>query len=111
MNAKRQQTEELPLFQTAPGDPEVERFLYLLAHYGRMTRRDFLIVAKWQPRTVRMLAEAAGDQVVRGQFGFELVEFASLDEVKHAAEIAIAQGKKMIAYGTKMLNRAHQKVG
>jgi len=103
--------DDLPLFQAKPEDPSVERFLFLLAHHGQLTRKDFKALEGWNDRTVRDLAEAAGGQVVRGPKGFSLEELTTVDEMKHAAEIAISQGKKMISYGVALRIRAHKRIG
>lgn len=102
---------ELPLFKASKEDPNVERFLGLLAHYGRLTRRQFVSITGWSERDVRALAEAAGARVVRGQEGFCLFETADAEEVLRAAEAAISQGKRMIKYGLALKSALHGRVG
>lgn len=103
--------QDMPLFLAQPADPNVDRFLGLLRHYGRLTRRQVAAITGWNERDIRALAEAAGDQVVRGQHGFTLAESADLEEIKHAADAAISQGKKMIHYGVALRRRAHGRIG
>lgn len=103
--------QDMPLFLAAPADPNVDRFLGLLRHYQRLTRRQMSAMTGWSERDIRALAEAAGDQVVRGQAGFTLTETADLVEIQHAAEAAISQGKKMIRYGVALRRRAHRRIG
>jgi hypothetical protein len=102
---------ELPLFRAVRSDPNVERFLRLLGVYGHLTRRQFAQITGWTEREVRALAEAAGDEVVRGQQGFCLFDNAPVDEALHAAEDAISQGKKMIRYGLAIKRRLHGRIG
>ena len=104
---------ELPFFDAEREDPNVDRFLRLLGSHGHLTRIQLRQITGWSERDIRSLAEAAGDQVVRGQNGFCLTESAlrdNLDEVVNSAEIAISQGKKMIRYGVALKRRVHAKV-
>ena len=105
------QSPELPLFKADADDANVERFLGLLRHYGRLTRRQFVSITGWTERDLRALAEAAGAQVVRGQEGFCLFERADAEQVLRAAEAAISQGKRMIRYGLALKRRLHGRVG
>lgn len=105
---------QLPLFRAEPEDPNAQRFLSLLAVHGHLTRKEIAERTGWTERQVRMLAEAAGAEVVRGQNGFQLTAVAlaerRVDEVLAAKEAAISQGKKMIAYGIALGRRIHAKV-
>jgi hypothetical protein len=62
-------------------------------------------------RWVRALAEAAGGEIVKGQKGFNHPSNCTVDEITHAANQAIAQGKLMVRYGIKLRRRAHELVG
>jgi len=104
---------ELPLFRASPDDPNVQRFLRLLEAHGHLTRAKLSAITGWNERQIRMLAEAAGDEVVRGQNGFCLTDRAlreNLGEVQEAAEMSISQGKKMIRYGLGLKRRIHARV-
>lgn len=101
---------ELPLFDADRDDPNVERLVRLLRAHGHLTRTQIRQITGWSERDIRALAEAAGDEIVRGQNGFCLTELAGLDEATEAARIAISQGKKMIRYGLALKRRIHARV-
>jgi hypothetical protein len=102
---------ELPLFKAERTDPNVGRFLELLAIHGHLTRKRFAELEGWTERDVRALAEAAGDKVVRGQKGFCLFDAATIAEALDAAQDQISQGKKMIRYGLALKRRLHGRIG
>jgi len=103
-------TLELPLFRASREDPSVQRLVALLHQYDHLTRRQLCQLTGWTERDVRALAEAAGDDVVRGQAGFSMFYKSTADEILVAAEIAISQGKKMIRYGVALKRRLHTRI-
>ena len=101
---------QLPLFGLDQDDPDVERFLWFLRHYGRLTRKQFMEVAGWDDRHVREAAEAAFDKVVKGQKGFCLTDLEDIETAQQAAEQSISQGKKMVRYGVALKRRLHVRI-
>jgi hypothetical protein len=99
------------MFAEGVEQAHVEELLQLLRSYGWVTRRTLKQLKGWSPRTTRAIAEAAGDEVIRGPRGFNAFEKCSLDEIEHCAAIAEAQGNKMLAYAVALRKRAHQKLG
>lgn len=102
---------ELPLFQASAEDEKVKEFLYLLGHYGRLTRKQISEIKGWSEREIRALAEAAGAEVIRGQKGFILTRDADLEEASNTANAFLAQSEKMRLYGLALKKRIHGRVG
>jgi hypothetical protein len=104
---------ELPLFCIRRENVNVQWLVGLLKERGWMTRKDILREAQMKvtahnERWVRALVEAAGDEIVKGQKGFNHISRCPLNEITHAANQAIAQGKLMIKYGLRLRKRAHE---
>lgn len=83
---------------------------------GWTTRRELLRQAglaynDWNARWIRKLMEAAGDDVVKGQKGFNHIKNCTVEEMREAAKQSISQGKEMVHYGIRLLRRAHAMVG
>lgn len=114
VTSPRQQ--DFPLFLIRKEDANVAWLIRTLQQHGWMTRKDLLRHINWPAtdrnlRWVRALAEAAGAEVVKGQSGFNHVSNCTPEEISHAANQQIAQGKLMIKYGIALKRRAHQEIG
>lgn len=88
----------------------------MLGDRGWLTRSQIGDLTGWSEREIRAAAEAAKDtggrpEVVRGPLGFACFARATDDQVRHASEIAISQGKKMISYGVGLKRRLHERIG
>lgn len=105
-------SDQIQLTLLAPDVTEahVDDLLRLLRDQGWLTRRKLCPLTGWSERTIRAVAEQAGDRVVRGPRGYNVPESCSVDELIHAAGIAESQGKKMIAYGQALRHVAHRRV-
>lgn len=103
--------DQLQMFAPDLTQAHVDELLRTLRLYGWMTRQQLRQLKGWSPRFVRAIAEAAGNQVVRGPRGFNAIEKCSLDEIEHCAAIAEGQGTKMIAYSVALRSWAHRRVG
>jgi hypothetical protein len=102
-------------------DPEIvdrraAELVTILSERGWMTRRQIKELTGWEERYIRAAAAAATDKkglplIVRGQLGFSTVERANSDEIRDAAEDAISQAKKMIAYAIGLRRLLHKRIG
>jgi hypothetical protein len=102
---------ELPLFKRERDDPDVRDLVEMLRRRGWMTRAQIEEETGWSDRTIRGLAEASGDQVVRGPRGFNAFENCDDGEIIKAATISENQAKRMLDYGLKLKRRLHARVG
>jgi uncharacterized damage-inducible protein DinB len=89
---------------------DLDDFVQLLKARGWSTRRELVHITGKSERDIRALAEAAGPEIVRGPKGFNHFESATLDEIHQAADIAAAQGKKMLRYSIRLKRRAHARL-
>lgn len=110
MNPIADQT--LPLFAIPRDNANVEWLVKLLRQRGWMTRQDILRTLAWpatgnNTRWVRSLVSAAGAEVVKGQKGYNHIANCQVDDILHASNQEIGQGKKMIQYGIALRRRAH----
>ena len=111
MNSAAEQT--LPLFAVPREDCNVDWLVGFLAGRDWLTRREILRTLNWpvndgNVRWVRSLISAAGDEVVKGQKGYNHIANCPVDDILHASNQEIDQGKKMIQYGIALRRRAHQ---
>lgn len=102
---------QLEFAQDEPTAEAVGFFIGYLSFHGWRTRKQLTTALGISERQVRMLAERAGAEIVRGPRGFAHIEKADADEARHCAEIAISQGKKMIQWGMAVKRRLHQRIG
>jgi hypothetical protein len=107
--------ETLPLFEVPRENANVDWLVNLLRQRGWMTRQDILRTLAWPAtgsniRWVRSLVSAAGDEVVKGQKGYNHIANCQVDDILHASNQEIDQGKKMIQYGIALRRRAHQMI-
>ena len=105
-----------PLFLIREDHANVKWLVALLRARGWMTRKMILAEARkadtaYSERWVRALVQAAGAEVVKGQDGFNHFENCKLDDITHAANQSISQGKLMIQYGVALRRRVHGRVG
>ena len=61
-------------------------------------------------RALRNLAEASEGAVISGQLGYKHADCATAEEITHAANWLMAQGRKMMDRGLKILRRAHKQL-
>lgn len=107
---------DLPLFLIRRENANVEWLIETLKGRGWMTRKEILRYAGFpvtahNERWVRALVEAAGPDIVKGQQGFNHISRCKFDEITHAANQAISQGRLMVHYGIALRRRAHALVG
>lgn len=102
---------QLEFVSDEPTPESVGAFVGYLSWNGWRTRRHLTRHFGIRERQVRLLAERAGTEVVRGPKGFAHIEHVDADEARHCAEIAISQGKKMIRWGLGIKRRLHQRIG
>lgn len=109
--------DELPLFQANKEDPNVQDFVALIARAdGWLTASDVLfrllmLNTDSNRRLVRAWAEASDGEIISGQKGYLHVKHATPEEINHAANWLVSQGKKMIKRGIKIRRQAHAAVG
>ena len=104
---------QLGLFDAKPTDANVVWLETLLKGAGVwMTARDIIQTcgAKLLDRDVRELASASG-WVISGQRGYKSMHHATIEEVDHAANWMVSQGKKMIKRGMLLRRNACKKMG
>jgi hypothetical protein len=75
-----QQLEFVPVQPTAE---DVSKLLSVLMTLGWMTRKQLASHLSWSERSIRAVAEAAGDDIVRGPKGFR--EFRPCDTGRNPA--------------------------
>lgn len=108
---------ELPLFECAPDDPNVQQFVSLLLKAGEwLTAAEVLgrlrmLSTDSNRRMVRSWAEASDGEILSGQKGYRHIRHATPEEIQHAANWLLSQGKKMIKRGIKIRRNAHALVG
>lgn len=61
-------------------------------------------------RTLRDLASTT-DQIISGQKGYKHIEHATAEEIDHAKNWLISQGKKMIKRGIAIGRAGHRRIG
>lgn len=107
---------QLDLFTAAIGDPNVAWLEKLLREHGRwLTASDLL---RWcgreesedGKRLFRSLANASG-WIISGQKGYKHIEHSSPEEIAHASNWMISQGKTMIKRGILIRKNAHKRIG
>ena len=108
MNALPTQLELVPEDQV---QDQVAQLVRVLTSAGWCTRKILHLRLGWDERTIRAVAEAAGDRIVRGPKGFCLFDDASLDDIKHAIAICEAQSTKMAAYSLTLRQKLHGRIG
>lgn len=95
-------------------EQDMRAFRDQLRANGWQTRRQLCQALGWEERKVRSIAEALGDEIVRGQAGFKLVSMIERDELGKAVQArdqAIAQGKRMIRYGYRLGRKIRELMG
>ena len=104
---------QLGLFDARPADPNV-RWLESLLSGARewMTAKDISLTSGGRvgDRDIRALASAS-EWIISGQKGYLHLEHASAEDVAHAANWLISQGKLMIQRGCRIRKNAHRRIG
>ncbi len=101
----------LNLFAHQPVEVHAAALVALLQTTHRWwTRAELVEHFGWSERDVRYVVAEAGADIVKGQKGFCHVEHATPEEIKHASNQSVAQGKLMIRYGIGLRRRAHQAI-
>jgi hypothetical protein len=77
-----------------------------------MTAKDIILSTrgKAHERTLRDLASQSG-QIITGQKGYKHIEHATAEEIAHASNWLISQGKKMIKRGLTIRRSGHRRIG
>ena len=60
------------------------------------------------PRSLREWAEQSDGRIISGNRGYRLIEHATPEERKHAANRLLSQGRKMTNRAIRILRRTHQ---
>lgn len=104
---------ELPIFKIEEQDVAIATLVETLkqSSSGWLTRKEITAKLGWSERFIRLVAEAAGPQIIRGQKGLAHFSRGTVDEILAAANQSISQGKLMIHYGIKLRQTAHQLIG
>ena len=112
-------TEPQPDLFTPPsataGTPSVEAsWLERLLLEGKcwMTARDIMLTSTGSvlDRDIRQIASES-TKIISGQKGYKHIAHASMEEIDHASNWLISQGKKMIKRGIATRRYAHQILG
>lgn len=101
------------LFAAKPEDISVKWFENLLRGAGCwMTARDVILSThgKAHERVLRELASAS-NEIISGQKGYKHTDHATAEEIDHAANWLVSQGKKMIKRGLGIRRAAHRRIG
>jgi hypothetical protein len=104
---------ELKPFVAAPDDANVQWLEGLLEGAKCwMSAKDICLTTQGRvlDREVRELASASA-HVISGQKGYKHVKHATAEEVNHAANWLISQGRKMIQRGVRIRRSAHEIFG
>lgn len=107
-------TQQLPLFEAPPDDPNVKWLIDLLLRKGGwVTASQICEVAgdRIDDRRIRMLAEASGGWVISGQRGYRHIQHAKAGEIDHCVAAWESQAKRMLKRATRTRILAHQLVG
>lgn len=59
-------------------------------------------------RMVRQAADLSAPEIISGQEGYKHISHATPEEIQHAANWLISQGRKMINRGLAILRRGHE---
>ena len=95
------------LFDYHPGGTPLQ---CALKGRGWVRARELMPTTGLSDRELRAEAEAAGGEIVSGNRGYCLLSECSLEELTHAANRLISQGKKMIRRGIRQLHSAHTRL-
>lgn len=105
---------ELALFAPpAPPAGEIDRLLaFLFDNAGWTTAKDIAAALSFSDRKVRQLAEQSDALVISypGSPGYKHFDHCTTDELAHAADAHISQGRNQIRRGVRIRNRAHQTI-
>lgn len=104
---------ELPMFQHAPDDPNVQWLENLLrGAQCWMSARDICLTngGRTRDREVRALASASAN-IISGQNGYKHIAHATAEEIHHASSWLVSQGKKMIKRGIAIQRNGHRRLG
>lgn len=109
----QQQLELTP--QTAQTDaaPDVRWLEELLRGAGCwMTARDVMLTCRGRlhDRDLRALASASS-RIISGQKGYKHIEHGTTEEIAHASNWLISQGRVMIQRGIRIRRAAHGRIG
>ncbi len=104
------------LFKLPREHANVQWLIGLLKDNGWLTRKEILERINWPAtdanlRFIRMIVSAAGPEIVKGQQGFNHITNCKPDEISHAANQAISDGRENIRYGVALRRKAHELVG
>jgi hypothetical protein len=104
---------QLGLFEVARNDVNVQWLEKLLSGAQCwMTAADIALSTHGRvgDRDLRALASAS-EWIISGQKGYKHLEHASPEEIAHARNWLISQGKKMIRRGIAIGRNAHRRLG
>jgi hypothetical protein len=102
-------TEQLSLFLTSSNAVE-NPLVSALRGQGWVTAKRLSFHLGTSDRLLRAFAEQSQGEIISGQKGYKLSAEATLEEIDHAANWLISQGKKMLERGIEIRRRAHQKL-
>jgi hypothetical protein len=101
-------TEQLSLFLT--NNNAENPLVSALRGQGWVTAKRLSFHLGTGDRELRAMAEASRGEIISGQKGYKLSAEATLDEIDHAANWLISQGKKMLERGIEIRRKAHQQI-
>jgi hypothetical protein len=105
---------QLDLFAPpAPPAGEIDRLLeYLAARPEWIPAKQLLADLGFSDRKVRQLAEQSEARIISypGSPGYRHFHHCTTDELAHAADAHISQGRRQIARGLRIRKRAHETI-
>lgn len=99
------------LFPEGITQDDVDALKVILRRRGWSKRVDLSAELDWSERKIRLVATAAGKEVLRGPRGFNLTRNCTAEEIKLCAERFHKQAIEMDALHVGWLQIAHQMVG
>lgn len=81
-----------------------------LRNRGWINARMLMPLVGMTDRQLRAEAEASQGEIVSGNKGYCLLSECGMDDLNHAANRLISQGKKMLARGLQIQRAAHSRI-
>ena len=90
------QSDQLPLFRSAPITPDVGELGRILEERrGWLKAAEIERLTGWSDRIIRELAASSGGRILSGQRGYRHLSHASVEEIDHAANWLESQAAHM----------------
>lgn len=89
---------------------QLDLFIAALAGHRWRTAAHLSQTTGLSDRKLRALAEISDARIISGQRGYCLAAEATVDEIRHASDWMISQGKRMIRRGIAIKRQAHHRL-